>query len=472
MNGSGSVSFYGATQAGLNASGNWDNYTATITGNVLITLTVPAGGLTLNGSALPAGTFTITASSATITGSGLSVSPDFAGSATATAPNDTVELGPGSGGLTVGGAALQSANETTLTGYNGTINVSANGNGTNAVTLNGNAANVLAVAPSRATLTTDQNTPVYFNAGVQTSFADTYTLTAKAPIGWSVAIDNAGKVTVTPAPGTQGGTYPIQIIAQSATNSDLVSQATVEVTITPTTPGMSLAVTPDPLFTVPFNGAQLPTAFRATLQNIGPGADTYSLTFSNEPSGFTILNSGTSVTVPAGQTGILGLYLQPTGTQLPPPGTNLSFSVTATSATNPAITQTVNVTFTMPTIDAVTIASNPASVTSTPGTAANDTIKITNVGNVPANAALSASGDNGLTVGGVPNTPVSVGVGKSVTQTVTLTPAANAALNSTLTATVNAGPAATTDTVSVLAVSPYPSPLPEGIGIYTSAESW
>ena len=82
-------------------------------------------------------------------------------------------------------------------------------------------------------------------------------------------------------------------------------------TITPTQPGISFAVASDPQFTVPFNGAQLPTAFRATIQNLGPAADTYNLTFSNLPSGFTLLDSGTSVTVPAGQTGILGLYLQP-----------------------------------------------------------------------------------------------------------------------------------------------------------------
>ena len=114
---------------------------------------------------------------------------------------------------------------------------------------------------------------------------------------------------------------------------------------------------------MPFNGAQLPTAFRATIQNLGPAADTYNLTFSNIPSGFTLLNSGTSVTVPAGQTGILGIYLQPnTGQTLPAPGTVLSFTVTATSTTNSAITKTQTVTFTVPAIDAVTVTGNPTSL--------------------------------------------------------------------------------------------------------------
>ena len=117
---------------------------------------------------------------------------------------------------------------------------------------------------------------------------------------------------------------------------------------------------PDPIFTVPFNGAELPTAFRATIQNLGPAADTYNLTFANVPAGFTLLNSGTSVTVPAGQTGILGLYLQPdVGQPIPPPGTMLSFTVTATSTTDSTITQSQVVAFTVPAIDALTVTSNP-----------------------------------------------------------------------------------------------------------------
>ena len=54
-----------------------------------------------------------------------------------------------------------------------------------------------------------------------------------------MTIDANGKVTATPAPGLQGGTYPIQIIAQSTTNPDLVAQTIVDVTITPTQPGIT-----------------------------------------------------------------------------------------------------------------------------------------------------------------------------------------------------------------------------------------
>ena len=196
VSGTGSLSFYGPAESSLGVSGDWQNYTATVTGNVSITLTVPAGALTLNGTALPAGTYTITTSSATLSGSGTMSSPNFAGSASITSTNGTINLGPGSGTLSVGGKPLDPDDETTLDGYTGTINVSANGDGTDSVSLNGNAGNVLQVTTTPSTLTTDQNTPITFATNVQTSLADTYNLTANAPTGWTVTIDSSGNVTV------------------------------------------------------------------------------------------------------------------------------------------------------------------------------------------------------------------------------------------------------------------------------------
>jgi uncharacterized membrane protein len=451
--GTGSLSFYGPGETSLGVSGNWDNYSATATGNVSITLTAPAGALALNGQGLPAGTYTITTNSAMLSGSGNTTSPNFAGLASITATNGTINLGPGSGNVTVGGKALDVSSGATLDGYTGSITVAVGGgNNLDNVTLNGNAANVLTVSATPNTLTTDQNTPVTFQANVNTSFADTYNLTAQAPPGWTVTIDSKGNVTATPAPGLQGGTYPIQLFAQSTTNLNLVAQTTVKVAITPTQPGITFAVQPDPLYTVPFNGAQLPTAFQATIHNNGPTADTYNLSFSNVPSGFTILNSGTSVTIPAGQMGIVGIYLQPNTSQpIPAPGTQLSFTVTATSASNPAITQSQTETFTVPNIDAVTLSSNPPSLNTTPGAPVSTTLTLTNVGNVQENVTLAATASTGLTVSSL--NPVSLAVGQSITETVTLTPDASTPLNSTLAATVTAtfGPstAPVTQTVQI-----------------------
>jgi hypothetical protein len=68
VTGQGSLSAYGRAESGLGVSGNWDHYAATATGSV--TITVTTDGLTLNGQALPARTYTITTSSATLAGAG------------------------------------------------------------------------------------------------------------------------------------------------------------------------------------------------------------------------------------------------------------------------------------------------------------------------------------------------------------------------------------------------------------------
>ena len=64
VNGLGSLSVYGSAEPSIGVSGNWNNYSATVTGSLSITLTTD--GLTLNGQTLPAGTYTITTNSATL----------------------------------------------------------------------------------------------------------------------------------------------------------------------------------------------------------------------------------------------------------------------------------------------------------------------------------------------------------------------------------------------------------------------
>ncbi len=462
LDGQGNLSSYGPAGSSLGVSGNWTSYSGSVTDSAAgggdVTITLTTDGLALNGVTLPAGTYTITTAAATFSGSGTTSSPTFSGSVSITATNGTINLGPGSGTLSVGGKPLDPTDETTLDGYSGTITVSANGDGTDSVSLSGNAGDVLQVTTTRATLTTDQNAPVTFAANVQTSLADTYNLTADAPPGWTVSIDSRGNVTATPSPGLQGGTYPIQIIAQSQPDSSLEAQTTVDVMITPTQPGINFTVATDPLFTVPFNGAQLPSAFRATIQNLGPAADTYKLSFSNVPSGFSIVDSGTSVTVPAGATGIDGIYLVPnTGQPIPAPGTQVSFTVTATSTTDSSITKTQTETFTVPEIDAVSLTSTPTSLSSSPGVAASTTLTIQNDGNVPETVTLTATTPSGVTASSL--APITIAVGATQTETLTLTPDAASPLNRTLATTITASfgpssaPVTTTDTLDLLVQS-------------------
>jgi hypothetical protein len=203
VSGNGSLAFYGPAESTLGVSGEWNSYTADVTGNVSITITTD--GLTLNGMPLPVGTYTIVTASATMTGSGLSTAPNFTGSASATLTGGTVNLGTATGNVSVGGKPLDPSNGATLTGYTGRVDVSAAGQQTDSFTFSGVTANVLTVTAMPTAATTDQNTPATFRARIATSMADSYDISAQAPPGWSVAVDGSGTVTATPQQGLQGG---------------------------------------------------------------------------------------------------------------------------------------------------------------------------------------------------------------------------------------------------------------------------
>ncbi len=126
------------------------------------------------------------------------------------------------------------------------MNVSANGDGTDSVSLNGNAAQVLTVSSNSPTVIADQNTPKTIHVDIRTSLAGNFSLQAQAPAGWTVAIDAAGNLTLTPAPGLQAGTFPILLVARSTANPDLVARTVINVSVTPTLPAIELTVTPDP----------------------------------------------------------------------------------------------------------------------------------------------------------------------------------------------------------------------------------
>ena len=335
VNGTGDLSFYGPATSAIGASGNWSSYSATLTGAPSVQIGTNA--LTLNGSLLPQDTYTITASSMSVGGVGSEHDAELRRVGIVDSDRRTR--------CTWGRAAERSlraelrcrpTNGITLDGFSGTVSVTGNGSTDNA-TISGSAASVLAVTPSPASFTTNENNPVTFSTALATSLADAYSITAEAPPGWTVSMDVNGNVTATPAPGSQSGTVPIFITATSTTDPNLVAQAAVLITLSATQPGVTLSVAVDGLLAVPVGDAQLPSAFRASIQNTGPAADTFNLTVTGVPAAFSVLESGSSFLIPPGSMATDGIYLSPVG-PLPAPGTQVNFTVTVTSASNPAIT--------------------------------------------------------------------------------------------------------------------------------------
>lgn len=461
--GRGQVAFYAPATSNLGFAGTWEQYTVKLTGSATIQLAT--AGLSLNGTLLAPGVYSITTSAAALAGNGNLASSSFSGSA-AWAVAGALRLGPALGALSVAGVAQALEQGVSFADFNGQVVVVPSGGADNLM-ISGSTTDLLRIAVP-ALVAADQNTPATITPVVSSSLGGAYDMAVVAPEGWRISLQPSGQITVQPAAGAVAGQYTVRIVIRSKVLPELIAAADLLVDVTAAAPGLVLDVLADSVYTVPFQGAQVPTSFRATLQNLGPVEDTYDLTFPNPPAGFTILRSTDSLTVPAGETGISGIYLEPNGV-LPAPGTSISFTVTATSRTNPLITQTETFTFAMPDVAAVTVDANPVKVSTTPGAPVTANVVIRNVGNLPYNLAIGASLPNGLTVSGL-TTPVALAVGQTTTQTVTLTAAANTLLNSTLTPTFTYGPAVAANQAAVVQVNTSDSHVEVGQTLTVSAD--
>ncbi len=202
-------------------------------------------------------------------------------------------------------------------------------------------------------------------------------------------------------------------------------------------PGVAVTVGPDGVLTIPSDGAQLPSAFLANVRNLGPETDSFALTFPDVPPGFAVTSSLGTVTIPAGAAGEIGLYLKPIG-PLPAAGTTVSFTVVATSTSDPAVTASALVTFVVPGVRGVLVTLTPERTSAEPGTPVPATLTLTSVGNVDeVDVALDLSTIGDVAVVGLLS-PVSLLQGETVTQALTLTPAVAEPVNSTVSATVTA----------------------------------
>ena len=192
----------------------------------------------------------------------------------------------------------------------------------------------------------------------------------------------------------------------------------------------------DPLFSFPVAGADVPSVYRVGFKNLTSVTQTFMVDANNLPAGFTICQSVPGLTLSPGQTGEISVALMPsTSAPLPSPGTQVPFTLTVVSTTDSTVRASQNLTFTVPTIDAVSLSASPAAVGSTPGTPAS-TMTLVNSGNVPETVNLAAAVPTGLTASGL--TTLTIPAGQSATEILTLTPSATATLNTTLSATITA----------------------------------
>ncbi len=428
INGDGALSFFGPSTALLGSSGSWKQFGASAVGGVTIELETDR--LSLNGALLPIGRYQVQSSSATFGGSGAGLAANFVSAVQLSLTSASVRVGPGAGSLTVAGNAASSVNGYAVSSFTGTVSIASSGDA-DTTNVSGTAGHVALLTIAPQTVTTDQNTSVQVAPSVISSLAGDFSLTARAPPGWILAFTADKKLEITPKGGLQAGTVPVFLSAVSNSDGALLATAQIDVTIGAVSPGVDLSVIPNPVYTVAALGANIPSAFNARLKNLGPVGDTFALALTQAPVGFEARIAGTSLTVPPGRNGDVGIYLFPTA-PLPAPGTVITFELTATSSSNAAITDTAVGTFVVPEIHAVAFTFDPIRLSAAPGGSASTSVKVTNNGNVSEpNIELnfSAAAALGFTQ---PASPLNLGVGGSSTQDITVNAAPSAPLNSSL----------------------------------------
>jgi hypothetical protein len=179
-----------------------------------------------------------------------------------------------------------------------------------------------------------------------------------------------------------------------------------------TTPGVQMgAITVDPLYTLPFNGNDLPLVFDLPITNTGPATDTFNLSTVNGSPYFQTYPSVGSLTLLGGQTGMVNICVapyDPTGSTLPPVGQAQNYTAIVTSATNSAITASMAPSFSAPALPSLEISTDPATLSVTPGGMVAANLNLASVGNAATGpVTLTAAPPTGITVNNL-TSPVSV----------------------------------------------------------------
>jgi uncharacterized membrane protein len=433
--GPGGLGFYAPAVTGLGSGAFWQTADVTLTPANTAELSLRQATATLNGQVY-SGTLTlVTTAPVTLNGSGQVAAPHFADSAGLTANEAVLGLPPTNDSLTIGGTAVSLQNGLSLANFNGAITVSEAGPDTDQVTLDGNA-NYFQLATSPAGSTTTPDSPATFQANITANFSDAYTITLSTP-GWAAEVATDGSLTVTPPLTTPPGDYTVWVTAQSSLYPAAVSAIEHVVTVNPIQ-GVDLTIQPDPIYTIPFGQPDDPTnsstnngqvqipeaAYAVQIVNRSSQPHTFDVTVSGLNPDWLIFAGGegqtaTQVTLPAGGTTWIGLYVRPDTAELPAPGTSQSFTVTAVSTTNLDVSDSDNATFVMPSVPFQRLWVEPSLLFVQAETQTDFTVQLHNLGNAAGSFDLAAHLPDGWGLSGL-QAPVALNAGQAAGQVVTL----------------------------------------------------
>ena len=204
-------------------------------------------------------------------------------------------------------------------------------------------------------------------------------------------------------------------------------------------PGVTINITTDPLYTMPFNGNELPV-YDATIVNTGPATDTFRISSYDTAGQFSTGASVPALTLLPGQAGKINLCAVPygaAGVSVAPVGSTSTLNLILTSATSNAQT-TASTNYVVPAIPSLSLTVDPLVLTVAPGGTVAATVTLTSVGNAnPGSVALTSVAQTGIAMNGL-TSPVTIPASGALAVPVTFTAAANATNNTyyvTVTAT-------------------------------------
>ena len=264
---------------------------------------------------------------------------------------------------------------------------------------------------------------------VASDILESYTIEALAPEGWEVDLSGQS-LSIRPAAGLQSGSSTVRLTIRSLSDAARVMSELITVNIMPATPTVNFDVGFDPILTVSYRGAELPTAFRATTQNFFPSSQPVTFSYSNVTPGWEIISSRDGYEIPSGESSVHGIYLRPSNGNVPSPGSTVSFTVTAhpIGTVMTPISRTVSVN--IGNIESIQFEAEPVELTTIPGTAVDGSLRLTNSGNVSSTVSLTHTLlPSGYAITSIPPS-VTLTAGESITVPYTITPSASTPLNS------------------------------------------
>lgn len=281
---------------------------------------------------------------------------NFDADASVNATDATLQLSSATG--TFNATAID--NSIAVANFTGTLSVTETTTDTDTITVTGDG-DWFTLELSADSSTSDPNTAIAFDAIVTSNFDGDFVLTVTAPDEWSAEIDATGAISITPRLGATPNDYVVSVVTEH--DGQAVTTAHI-VTIT-AFDGVEVTINPDPILTVPFGSAEngaLPSdpnngqvqvtdaAFTIDITNTSTSDRTFDVTLTGLPAGWGVLNGetddDTTITLPAGEQGQIGLYVEPD--TLPAAGTSYPFTIDVVAQDDAAVNASDADTFTMP----------------------------------------------------------------------------------------------------------------------------